>query len=114
MSTNLTDFQERSMADALLGSTYDRGVMVFGSPFTGVNYSLAYINGTGTSDENDVKSDSKDITGRATVNFAELAGWKNTVAHVGGFYAKGNEASDRQSGFIPAVQTEGRGMQFFR
>lgn len=114
MSTNFTDFQERSMADALLGSTYDRGVMVFGSPFAGGSYSLAYINGTGTSDENDVKSDSKDITGRATVNFAELAGWKNTVAHVGGFYAKGNEASDRQSGFIPAVQTEGRGLQFFR
>ena len=114
MSTNLTDFQERSMADALLGSTYDRGLMVFGSPFSGVNYSLAYINGSGTSDDNDVKSDSKDITGRATVNFAELAGWKNTVAHVGGFYAQGNEASDRQSGFIPAVQTEGRGLQFFR
>lgn len=114
MSTNFTDFQERSMADALLGSTYDRGVMVFGSPFTGVSYSLAYINGSGTSDENNAKSDSKDITGRATANFAEMAGWENTVVHVGGFYAKGNEASDRQSGFIPAIQTEGRGLQFFR
>jgi phosphate-selective porin OprO/OprP len=114
MSTNFTDFQERSMADTLLGSTYDRGVMMFGSPFTGLNYSLAYINGTGTSDENDVKSDSKDITGRVTANFAEMAGWKNAVVHVGGFYAKGNEASDGQSGFIPSVQTEGRGLQFFR
>lgn len=114
MSTNFTDFQERSMADALLGSSYDRGAMVFGSPLAGLNYSLAYINGTGTTDENDVNSDSKDISGRATANFAEMAGWKDMVVHVGGFYAKGNEASDRQSGFIPTVQTEGRGLQFFR
>ena len=48
MSTNFIDFQERSMADALLGSTFDRGVMVFGTPITGINYSLAVVNGTGT------------------------------------------------------------------
>ncbi|HEU4709769.1 MAG TPA: porin, partial [Methylophilaceae bacterium] len=113
-SSNYTDFQERSMADALLGSTYDRGVMVFGSPFTGINYSLAYINGNGTSDETDVRSDSKDATGRITANLAQIAGWQNAVVHVGGFYAKGNEASEEQSGFVPAVQTEGRGLQFFR
>jgi len=114
ISSNFTDFLERSMADALLGSTYDRGVMMYGSPFTGINYSLAYINGTGTSDENDVNSDSKDTTGRLTANLAEIAGWKDAVVHVGGFYAKGNEASDSQSGFIPVAQTEGRGLQFFR
>lgn len=114
MSSNFLDFQERSMADALLGSTYDRGVMIFGSPITGVSYSLAYINGTGTTDENDVKTDSQDMTGRLTANLAELAHWNNAVLHVGGFYAEGTEGSGGQASFIPAVQTEGRGLQYFR
>ncbi len=113
MSTNFTDFQERSMADSLLGSTYDRGVMVFGTPMTGVNYSLAYINGSGTSDENNAKSDGKDITVRLTGNVAEMAEWKDTVIHVGGWWAEGNQGSRRQAAFIPTAQPEGRGVQFF-
>lgn len=113
MSTNFTDFQERSMADLLLGSTFDRGIMVVGMPTPGLNYSLAYLNGTGTTDESNAKSDGKDLTGRATVNFSELMNWQNTVVHVGGFYAKGNEGSRRQAGFVPVVSTEGRGTPFF-
>lgn len=113
MSTNFIDFQERSMADVLLGSTYDRGLMVYGSPLTGFNYSLAYINGTGTSDENNAKSDGKDFTTRASLNLAEIQGWKDSIAHFGGFYANGNEGSRRLANFIPGGQTEGRGLQFF-
>ncbi len=113
MSTNFVDFQERSLADALLGSTFDRGVMLFGSPTPGFTYSLAYVNGTGTADENNVKVDGKDYTARLTGNFAELMSWKDAVVHIGGFYADGNEASRRQAGFIPVGQTEGRGTQFF-
>lgn len=113
MSTNFTDFQERSMADALLGSTYDRGVMVHGEPLGGIYYSLAYINGTGTSDENNVKNDNKDFTVRLTGNLAEPMQWKDAVVHVGGWWANGREGSRRQASVIPSMQTEGRGMQFF-
>ena len=113
MSTNFIDFQERSVADALLGSTFDRGVMVFGNPVSGLNYSLAYINGTGTVDENNAKSDGKDLTLRLTGNLAEFAGWQNTVLHFGGFYANGNQGSRRVANFIPTGQTEGRGAQYF-
>ncbi|HEX5538956.1 MAG TPA: porin [Methylophilaceae bacterium] len=110
MSTNFTDFQERSLADALLGSTYDRGVMLFGSPWTGVNYSVAYVNGNGTSDEGDARSDGKDATVRVTANLAEMAGWKDAVLHLGGFYADGHEGSGSAA---PKLQTEGRGVTFF-
>ena len=114
MRANFTDFQERSMADSLLGSTFDRGVMVYGSPFTGVNYSVAYVNGTGTADENNTKNDGKDLTARATINLAEMMDWKDSVVHVGGFYADGNQGSRRLANFIPTGQTEGRGAQFFQ
>jgi phosphate-selective porin OprO/OprP len=113
MSTNFTDFQERSMADALLGSTYDRGVMVHGSPLSWLNYSVAYINGSGTTDESNAREDEKNLTARLTGNIAELAQWKNAVIHVGGWYAKGDEGSRRLANFVPTGQTEGRGVQFF-
>lgn len=113
MSTNFLDFQERSMADALLGSTYDRGVMVHGTPAVGTTYSVAYVNGTGTSDENNAKNDGKDWTLRLTGNIAEMAGWKDSIVHLGGFYTEGNQGSQNQSGFIPAQRTEARGLTFF-
>lgn len=113
MSSNFTDFQERSMADGLLGATYDRGLMVHGVPLTGMNYSLAYVNGSGTVDENNAKNDSKDFTVRLTGDLAQMAEWKSAVVHVGGWWAKGDEGSRRLAGFIPTGQTEGRGVQFF-
>lgn len=113
MSTNFTDFQERSMADSLLGSTYDRGVMVHGSPIAGLNYSVAYINGSGTVDENNAREDGKDLTVRVVGNVAEWAGWKDAVVHVGGWYGKGDEGSRRLASFTPSGQTEGRGATFF-
>ena len=113
MSTNFTDFQERSMGDALLGSTYDRGVMIYGSPTPGFNYSLAYLNGTGTIDKNNAKSDGKDATIRLTGNLSELMSWQNSVVHFGSFYADGNQSSRRVASFVPTGQTEGRGAQFF-
>ena len=114
MSTNFTDFQERSMGDALLGSTYDRGVMVYGSPTPGFNYSLAYLNGTGTTDENNAKSDGKDATMRLTGNLSELMSWQNSVVHFGGFYADGNQGSRRVAGVVPTGITDARGLSFFQ
>ncbi len=115
MSTNFIDFLERSMANDLLGNTFDRGVMVYGSPTPGFNYSLAYVNGIGgTADENNAKSDGKDLTIRGTVNISELLSWQDSVIHVGGFYADGHQGSRRQAGFIPIGQSEARGAQFFQ
>ena len=76
MSTNFIDFLERSMANELLGNTFDRGVMVYGSPTQGFNYSLAYVNGIGgTADENNAKNDGQDLTIRGTFNIYELLSW---------------------------------------
>ena len=87
--------------------------MVYGSPFTGFNYSVTYVNGTGTTDENNAKNDCKDFTTRITGNLAEMMDWKDAVVHLGGFYANGSEGSRNQVAFIPVGQTEGRGAQYF-
>lgn len=108
-STNFLDFQERSMADAILGGSYDRGIMLHGSPFKGIYYSAAWINGN-NSDESDVDYDNKDLMARITGNIAEWAGWKDSVVHVGGFYAKGRQESNSA---VPVLQTEARGYKFF-
>lgn len=113
MSTNFLDFQERSMGDSLLGATYDRGVMVHGAPVNGLYYSLAYINGSGTSDENNAREDEKDVALRLAGDIAQFAGWQDTVVHVGGWWAKGDQGSRRLAGVVPTGQTEGRGVQFF-
>jgi phosphate-selective porin OprO and OprP len=109
MSTNFTDFQERSLADALLGGTYDRGVMVHGVPMQGMYYSLAYINGSNGDDTN-ASYDGKDATGRLTVNVADFMDWKDAVVHLGGFYANGRQESGSA---IPVVQSEARGYKLF-
>lgn len=111
MSTNFLDFQERSMADALLGGSYDRGIMVYGTPIRGTTYSLSYVNGSGTTDEPDARHDSKDASIRLTANLAELAGWKNSIVHFGGFYARGRQSA--KSAIVPSQRTEGRGLSFF-
>lgn len=108
-STNFLDFQERSMADAILGGSYDRGLMLHGSPFKGVYYSTAWINGN-NKDESDVEYDNKDLMARVTGNVAEWAGWKDSVVHAGGFYAKGRQEGNSA---VPVLQTEARGYKFF-
>lgn len=83
-STNFIDFMELSLATAngpVFNSTYDRGLMLFGAPHKGVYYNLSYVNGSGQN--NDSLKDSNDMIGRFTANVAELAEWKNTVAHFG-------------------------------
>lgn len=109
MSTNFTDFQERSLADALLGGSYDRGVMVHGTPVKGLYYNLAYINGN-SADETDVEYDGKDAMGRLTTNVAEFVDWKDAVIHLGGFYAYGKQESGSAT---PVIQTEARGYKLF-
>lgn len=105
------NFMERAMTESLLGSVFDRGVMLHGAPLEGVYYNLAYVNGTGQNiDESNARSDSKDWSLRVVGNLAQWAGWKDSVVHVGGFYADGKQASGMT---IPTLRTEGRGVTFF-
>jgi phosphate-selective porin OprO and OprP len=117
MNANFTDFQERGSTDYLLGATFDRGVMVFGEPVPGLFYNASWTDGKGVNtasangDETDAKYDNKDTLVRVVGNIAQFANWKDSVVHVGGFYAKGQQ----EPGSNPtlAVLTEGRGYTMF-
>lgn len=117
MNANFTDFQERGSTDYLLGPTFDRGVMVFGEPVPGLFYNASWTDGKGVNtttangDETDAKYDNKDALVRVVGNIAQFADWKDSVVHVGGFYAKGQQ----EPGSNPtlAVLTEGRGYTMF-
>lgn len=107
------DFMERALSDQLIGSTFDRGIMVHGEPLAGLYYDVAYVNGTGQNvDESntDAKHDTKDVSARLTGNFARWLGWTNSVAHLGGWYAYGRQAAGSA---VPALRSEGRGPVFF-
>lgn len=115
MNTNFTDFQERALTDALLGSTFDRGLMVFGEPVPGLYYNASITNGKGASlavndDEANVVYDNQDKMVRVVANIAQFAGWKDTVAHVGGFYSSGEQEPGSQT---TNLLTEGRGYTVF-
>lgn len=105
------NFMERAMTESLLGSVFDRGVMLHGAPLNGMYYNLAYVNGTGQNvDESNTKTDNKDWSLRVVGNLAQWAGWKDSVVHVGGFYAQGKQAAGST---LPAMRTEARGATFF-
>lgn len=107
------DFMERALSDQLIGSTFDRGIMVHGEPLAGLYYHVAYVNGTGANvDESntDAEHDTKDVSARLTGNFAQWLGWTNSVAHLGGWYSYGRQAAGSA---VPAMRSEGRGPVFF-
>ncbi len=106
------NFMERAMTENLLGSVFDRGIMLHGAPFKGTYYNLAYVNGTGQNiDESNAKTDNKDWSLRAVANLAQWADWENSVVHLGGFHAQGKQAA---GDLIPKLRTEGRGVEFFK
>lgn len=83
-STNFTDFQELSLATAngaVFNSTYDRGVMLFGSPLKGLNYNAYWVNGSGQN--NDAMKNGKDVGGRVAINLADYISLTNAVVHIG-------------------------------
>ncbi len=105
------NFMERSLSDAVIGSTFDRGLMLHGEPLAGLYFHVAYVNGTGQNvDETDARYDNKDISARLTGNIAQWMGWKDSVVHVGGWYAYGEQGTGSA---IPTIRTEGRGVTFF-
>jgi phosphate-selective porin OprO and OprP len=105
-----TDFQERSMGDALMPGK-ERGVVVYGSPLKGFYYGIAHSNGQGRNgNETNENVDGQDWIGRATVNVAEIADIKDTVIHFGGGLSTGTIPVAA----APTGRTEARGIQFFR
>ena len=92
-SSNNIDFMERSYINQLTPGK-KIGVMLHGVPTAGTTYagSVFQTNNFGETDSN---TDGKGLAGRVTANFAELAGWKDSVLHVGlaGF--------DTEYGIIP-------------
>lgn len=79
-SSNNIDFMERSYVDQLAPAK-KIGAMIFGEPKTGFTYagSVFAMNDT----ELDQKNDRASFAGRATLNFAQLMGNKDMIAHVG-------------------------------
>jgi phosphate-selective porin OprO/OprP len=80
-SSNNIDFMERSYNDQITPAKKP-GIMVHGVPSKGLTYAVStYQQNTFGSESPD--SDGKSFAARGTVNFAELAGWKESVLHVG-------------------------------
>ncbi|MCW5604237.1 MAG: hypothetical protein KIS79_11205 [Burkholderiales bacterium] len=121
LSTLYSDFMERGLTQSLLQNlNYDRGVMVYGTPYRGLWYGASITNGTGTNLEEkqgnaqDVRADGKDITLRGVVNFAQLFDVRDSILHVGASYKDGSVANSATNPYTAAsVQTEARGVTFF-
>ena len=104
------DFYERSFASSF-DPSFDRGIMVHGSPIKGWWYGLSYTNGNSRNivDSNEVV-DGKDMSGRLALNFAELFDQKDAIYHLGLNYNHGRTTT---AGAVPSVRTEARGARFF-
>jgi phosphate-selective porin OprO/OprP len=111
-SSRFIDFQERSFNNnSSLTPGKERGIMVHGTPFKGVNYALAFSNGQGkNTNEIDIREDGKDIILHADTNIAEIADMKDTVIHLGASYSNGDLPTGHTVG---SQRTEGRGASFF-
>ncbi|CAN4273428.1 OprP Phosphate-selective porin [Methylophilaceae bacterium] len=116
-SSNNIDFMERSYVNQL-SPAKKPGFMLHGVPTAGITYagSVYQQNAFG---EVDAENTGKGFAGRVTGNLAELAGWKDSVFHVGvaGFDSEyGVTPTTSSSGgtataaTIVKFRTEGRGI----
>ena len=80
-SSNNIDFMERSYQDQIIPAKKP-GLMVHGVPTKGLTYAVSTYQQNPFGVES-VESDGRSFAGRATLNFAEMAGWKDAVFHVG-------------------------------
>jgi phosphate-selective porin OprO/OprP len=110
-SSNNIDFMERSLTgsdDKELIPGKQFGAMIFGSPMSGVSYALARH--AGASGTESASRDASDTTGRLAANFAEVAGNKEWVTHVGIAYSVGKVGNTAAA---VAPSTEGKGLSSF-
>ena len=115
-SSRLIDFQERSLANALVPGK-EQALSIYGSPTKWSSYAVAYSNGQGKEgDEVNATVDDKDLIARVAANFAEAFSIPNTVIHLGLGYTTGtvpmNTAATTTNN-VPSGRTEGRGLTFF-
>jgi phosphate-selective porin OprO/OprP len=113
-SSRFTNFTERSMVTQLVPAV-DRGAQVHGN-FKGATYALGYFNGVGVNggtnvNDTNIIADGKAITGRATINIAELMDIKDAVYHLGVAYS---DSSDNDSANAFSIRTEGRGADILK
>lgn len=120
-----SDYMERGLQQNILdgnGINYDRGVMVYGAPVPGTWYAVMVSNGTGQnldekqSTQSDAINDSKDVTLRGVLDFAQILDVKDSILHVGLGYKWGEQANPPSATLAftaPAARTEARGMSFF-
>jgi phosphate-selective porin OprO/OprP len=80
-SSNNIDFMERSYVNQITPAK-KTGAMLHGVPATGLTYA-ASVYQQNNFGETDKDSTGKGFAGRGTINFAELAGWNDSVFHVG-------------------------------
>lgn len=100
-SSNNIDFVERSYVNQITPGK-KTGAMLHGVPTAGVTYAASYYQQNELG-ETDSETDGKGVMGRATLNFAELAGWKESILHIGvaGF--------DSEYGLVPATSSNTSG-----
>lgn len=80
-SSNAIDFIERSYVNQLSPSK-KLGAMLHGQPVKGLNYGISVFQ-EGFNETTNETARGKQVAGRATLNIAELAGWKDSVMHLG-------------------------------
>ncbi len=117
-SSNNIDFMERSYVNQIAPAK-KLGAMVFGEVTPGVTYAGSTFQFNDT--ENDYKSEDLSYAGRATVNFAEIMGDKDSIYHVGlsgfdnsysvrGTTSSSNNGGQDTSGSFLAFRSGNRGL----
>lgn len=114
-SSRFINFTERSFVTQLAPAV-DRGAQIHGEPVKGVTYALGVFNGVGVNkgtnnNDTDIDADGKSVTGRATLNIAELMDVKDAVFHIGAAYS---DTTDNHNTDAFSIRTEGRGADVFK
>jgi len=119
-SSRFIDMTERDWA-ASIAPGVTKGIMIHGTPFTGVNYALAVNNGSAQAyladasqkmAEVNTNGDGKQYIANLRVNFAEIVGNKEAIMHVGGSIAADTDATKGSAGSL-YFRTNARGTGFF-
>lgn len=116
-----SDYMERSFGQSLLQNlNYDRGVMLYGAPLSGLWYGVTVANGAGQNLEErqgnvqEVGAARPEVTARVTGNLTQFQALQDKIAQVGTSFKRGAVSNSAANPYTAAsVQTEGRGAIFF-
>ena len=111
-SSRFIDFQERSFVNnTSLTSGKERGIMIHGTPVTGVNYAFAISSGQGKNvNDVDQRTEGVGYVGHIDTNIAEMYGDKESIYHLGASYTSD---SNMPVAALGKQRTEARGYEFF-